>query len=73
MKTSEPEDEELCMCSAHNAHLPIPPRQLKQGRLARVHANPTLPYITWGLIQDLQIEGISKLKGDPQSIENFIA
>ena len=46
-KTSELKDEQLCMCSAHIAHLPIPPRQLK-GSLAREHASPTLPYITLG-------------------------
>ena len=43
------------MCSAHIVLLPIPPRQLK-GSLTRVHASPALPYITWGLVWDLQIE-----------------
>ena len=49
-KTSEPEGKQLCMCSAHIIHLLIPPRQL-QGSLVRVHANPTLPYITHSFFQ----------------------
>ena len=45
VKTSEPEDEQLCLCSAHIAYLLKSHRQFKQGSLATAHSNPALPNI----------------------------